>query len=313
MDFKDYYQILGISPTASPDDIRKAYRKLARQHHPDVNPGNKEAEERFKDVNEANEVLSDPEKRKTYDEARTAWQQGRRPSVGVPPGAGAPSGQYTYRTMTEQDLRDLYGDESPFSDFFSSLFGRATGPGGGARPRSSRGMDAEYAIEVTLAEAYSGGTRVLQLQQPDGTTRRVEASIPAGVRDGTRVRMAGLGAPGEPPGDLYLEMTVLPDERFARDGDDLIVRVPVKLTDAALGGEVEVPRPDGRRLMLRVPADTQDGRRIRMRGQGMPKRPTRAGGSVDRGDLYAEVHVQLPEPLTDAQRQIFEQLREAAA
>jgi curved DNA-binding protein len=305
MEFKDYYQILDVPRTASAEEIRKAYRKLARQYHPDINPGNKEAENRFKEINEAHEVLSDPEKRKTYDAAAAAWREGRRPA-----GAGAPGGQDSYRTTTEADLEDLFGGENPFSDFFSSLFGTPRGP---RPPRSTRGRDLDYPLEVTLAEAYSGGQRLLEVQQPDGTTRRVEVSIPAGVRDGTRIRMGGLGGPGNPPGDLYLGVTVLPSPQYTREGDDLVVRVPVKLSTAALGGEVEVPKPDGKRLLLRVPAGTQDGRRIRLRGQGMPRAVSRPDRVGERGDLYAEVHVQLPQPVTEAQRRLFEQLRAEAA
>lgn len=303
MEFKDYYQILGVPKNASQDAIRKAYRKLARQHHPDVNPGNAEAENRFKDINEANEVLSDPEKRKTYDEAAAAHAQGRQPFSGRRAGAG-------YRTVTEEDLQDLYGDASPFSDFFANLFG---GQGRRAEPASTRGRDLDYSLEVTLAEAYAGGRRLLEMQQPDGSTRRLEATIPAGVRDGTRVRMAGLGRPGNPPGDLYLAMTVLPDRRFQREGDDLVVEAPARLTDCVLGGEVTVPKPDDKRLAVRIPAGTQDGRRIRLRGQGLPRSVARGDQPVERGDLLAEIHVQLPEPISEAQRQLFQQLREEGA
>ncbi len=308
MDFKDYYQILGVSKTATQDEIRKTYRKLARQYHPDVNPGNKEAEDRFKEINEAYEALSDPERRRKYDEVATAWQQGRRPRAAAGRPSGAPPPQGSYQTVTEDDLQDLFGDANPFSDFFSSLFGQPSGQP--ARPR--RGADLDYPVDVTLGEAYNGGKRLLQLQQPDGTTRRVEANIPAGVRDGVRVRMAGLGGTGDPPGDLYLNVRLQPDPQYAREGDDLVVRAPVRLTTAALGGEVEVTKPDGRRLAVRVPAGSQDGRRVRLRGQGLP-RDVSTGADAARGDLLVELHLQLPEPLTEAQRRLFEQLREAAA
>jgi DnaJ-class molecular chaperone len=310
MEFKDYYQTLGVSRTASQDDIRKAYRKLARQHHPDVNPGNAKAEDTFKDINEAYEALSDPEKRRTYDEAASAYREGRRSPTAPRPGTGAPRGGTGSRTYTQEDLQDLYGGASPFSDFFSQLFGEQAGR---AAPRVTRGQDLDYPLDVTLAEAYSGGSRLLEMQQPDGSVRRLEATIPAGVRDGTRVRMAGLGGPGSPPGDLYLAIRVLPDDRFRLEGDDLIVDVPVKVSDAALGGEATVLKPDGKRLVVRIPPGTQDGRRIRLRGQGLPRSVGRAGQTAARGDLLAEVHLRLPEPIGAAQERLFQQLREEGA
>jgi curved DNA-binding protein len=310
MEFKDYYQVLGVPPTASQNDIRKAYRKLARQHHPDVNPGNAKAEATFREVNEANEVLSDPEKRKTYDEAAAAYRQGRRPPTGPPPGPSGRTPGTGSRVYTEEDLQDLYGDQSPFSDFFANLFGRR---GGTASPRATGGYDLDYPLEVTLAEAYSGGRRLLEMQQPDGSSRRLEVTIPAGVGDGTRIRMAGLGGPGDPPGDLYLIISVLSDPQFRRDGDDLVIDVPVKLSDCALGAEVTVGKPDGKRLAVRIPAGTQDGRRIRLRGQGLPRGVGRPDQPAQRGDLLAEIHVRLPETITPAQARLFEQLREVGA
>jgi DnaJ-class molecular chaperone len=310
MEFKDYYQILGVPPTASQNDIRKAYRKLARQHHPDVNPGNAQAEATFREINEANEVLSDPAKRKTYDEAAAAYRQGRRPPTGPPPGPSGPTPGPRSGVYTEEDLQDLYGDQNPFSDFFSNLFGRR---GGTAPPRAAGGYDLDYPLEVTLAEAYGGGRRLLEMQQPDGNSRRLEVTIPAGVNDGTRIRMAGLGGPGSPPGDLYLVVTLLPDPQFRREGADLIVDVPVKVTDCALGAEVTVAKPDGKRLAVRVPAGTQDGRRIRLRGQGLLRGVGRSDQPAQRGDLFAEIHLRLPETITPAQVRLFEQLREVGA
>lgn len=309
MEFKDYYQILGVPPTASQNDIRKAYRKLARQHHPDVNPGNAQAEATFREINEANEVLSDPEKRKTYDEAAAAYRQGRRPPAG-PPGPGGPTPGARSGVYTEEDLQDLYGAESPFSDFFANLFGRH---GATAPPRAASGYDLDYPLDVTLAEAYSGGRRLLEMQQPDGNSRRLEVTIPAGVNDGTRIRMAGLGGPGNPPGDLYLVVSVLPDPQFRREGADLIVDVPVKVSDGALGAEVTVAKPDGKRLAVRIPAGTQDGRRLRLRGQGLLRSAGRPDQPVQRGDLFAEIHLRLPETIIPAQVRLFEQLREVGA
>ena len=212
MDFKDYYEILGVSPDADAKTIKQAYRKLARQHHPDVNPGNKEAEEKFKTINEAYQALSNPEQRKKYDELRAQyqrWQQsGRQPkdfnwqNWSAQPGQGA---NVQYETV--EDLDDLFGNESPFSDFFTSIFGQTRGrrerPGG---PR--KGQDVEAEVDLTLEEAYRGATRTLQIGD-----RRIEARIPPGVRTGSRVRLSGQGGQGRdggPAGDLYLVVRLLP-------------------------------------------------------------------------------------------------------
>jgi curved DNA-binding protein len=336
VDFQDYYAVLGVSRTASEKEIQSAYRKLARQHHPDVNPGNPEAEATFKRINEAYEVLSDPDKRKKYDQLGSRWReyqsyeraqaaaagagQPQQPfdfddfvgGGGGPPGSGGGT-RYEYRTVSPEDLEDLYGTDRPFSDFFETFFGRGGGAGAATARRAARpgrGYDLEYPLEVTLAEAYRGTTRTLELQQPDGSSRRLEVKIPPGVTDGSRVRIAGQGAPGRESGaagDLYLVTSVAADARFERVGDDLRTRVSAPLTTLLLGGEVHVPTPDGRRLALRIPAETQDGRVFRLRNQGMPQL-----GHVDQhGDLNAEVHVQLPEHLTAQERELLESFARA--
>ena len=310
--------------TADEKQIRSAYRRLARQYHPDVNPGNKEAEQRFKEINEAYEVLSDPERRKRYDILGERWQEyenwlraheaGQAPPPPPPEeflartraaaGAGR-AGRTEYRTLSEEDLQDLFGGEEPFSDFFHTFFGGA--PRGADRSRPRRGAHVEQPVEVTLAEAYRGTTRLLSLTGPDGTARRLEVRIPPGVEDGSVVRLAGQGLPGtagDPAGDLYLIVTVQPDPRFERQGDDLHTRVSVPLTTMLLGGEVLVPTPDGRNLALRIPAESPDGRVFRLARQGMPA----LGRPEQRGDLYAEVHVALPQRLTPRQRELLEQL-----
>jgi DnaJ-class molecular chaperone len=304
VDYKDYYKILGVSKDAGEKEIRRAYRKLARQYHPDVNPGNKEAEEKFKEINEANEVLSDPEKRKRYDELSSYYQQyGQWP--GASGAAGPAGGQYQYRTVNEEDLRDIFGEASPFSDFFETFFtpGARTQTTGTRRQQATRGQDVESPVDVTLAEAYKGMTRVFELTEQDGTTRRLEVKIPAGVDEGSRVRIAGQGIQGTAGrGDLYLIVHVLPDPQFTREGTTLRTKVEVPLAVAILGGEVQVPTPDGRRLALRIPAGTNNGKVFRLRGQGMP----RLGHPEERGDLYAEVSVTLPTHLNAEQRQLFQ-------
>ena len=325
---KDYYRILGVSENADQKAISQAYRKLARKHHPDVNPGDKSAEERFKEVNEANEVLSDPEKRQKYDQMRRYRQQfGRWPGEERREAAGAAGraggfrgadpfrgGNYEYRTINEEDLEDLFGGRSPFSDFFETYFHSGFSPGNERRSRggaasvrehqAERLQDVEADVEVTLPEAYQGTKRVLELTEPDGKRRRLEVTIPAGVDEGSRIRLAGQGTSGAAGrGDLYVRVHMRPDPRFTREGAILRTQVEVPLAVAMLGGEVQVPTPDGRRLLLRIPSLTQNGKTFRLRGQGMPQR---IGQTDQRGDLYAEARVVLPTHLTDEQHRLFE-------
>jgi curved DNA-binding protein len=309
MDFKDYYAALGVAPEADDQAIKQAYRKLARQYHPDVNPGDKQAEERFKEINEAYQALSDPERRRKYDELREQYQQwqqrGGRGDFNWGQWQAAPSEQ-VYSNLSPEDLEDLFGADSPFSDFFSSIYGGVTGAPAGrtreARPR--RGRDVEALVEITLEEAFHGTTRAFQIGD-----RRIEAKIPAGVRSSSRVRLAGQGGPGAaggPAGDLYLGVQVAPDPRFERDGDELTADVPIDFYTAALGGDVRVPTIDGS-VMLKVPARTQAGRTFRLRGKGMPRleRPNQ------RGDMYARARLILPEPLSDSELETLRQLAEA--
>ena len=310
VDYKDYYKILGVDKQANEKEIRAAYRKLARKYHPDVNPGDNAAEEKFKEINEANEVLSDPEKRKKYDELSDYYQQ-----YGQMPGAG-PMGRdggtrYEYRTVNPEDLNDLFGGQSPFSDFFETFFSSSfddqpnvrTRTGGTRSQRAIKGQDIESSVEVLLAEAYQGVTRLFELTDMDGSSKRIEVKIPAGVDEGSRIRIAGQGGQGSAGrGDLYLRIHIVPDSRFTRSGTQLRTTVEVPLTIAMLGGEVRVITPDGRGLMLRIPPETPNGKSFRLRGQGMPQ----PGHPDKRGDLYAEVSVVLPTNLNDEQRSLFE-------
>jgi curved DNA-binding protein len=316
MEYKDYYETLGVGRDADEKEIKRAFRRLAREVHPDVNPGDAAAEERFKEINEAYEVLSDSEKRSKYDQLGADWRRWQQ--TGGRPGdydwgrwaAGAPGGQRVHvRYGAPEDFQDLFGGASPFSDFFTQIFGSmGTGSRTGGfegfdyRVRPQRGQDYEQELEISLREAYQGTTRVLQKGN-----RRLEVKIPPGARTGTRIRMSGegaAGAAGGQGGDLYLRVQVLPDPQFEREGEDLRVTVPVDLYTAVLGGEVRVPTLSGS-VMLSIPAGTQNGCVFRLRGQGMP----RLRQPDQHGDLYAKIDVQLPASLTPRQRELFEELR----
>ncbi len=286
--YKDYYGILGIPRSASSKEVKAAFRKLARQHHPDVNPGNQKAVERFKEINEAHEVLSDPNKRKLYDQLGPDWQSG---TGGTGPAQGPQAGVH-YRTIDPSHLRDLFGTDDPFSDFFHSAFG---GQGGTARPR--RGQDLKAEITITLEEAARGGAYTLKLTQPDGPSRRIEVDMPAGIEPGTTLRLSGKGAAGSkggPAGDILVNVSIAPHPTFQRSGKDLSATVDVPLLTALLGGEVEVPTISGKRVKLTIPANTQNGTRLRLRRLGMPDR-----ARAESGDLYAEVKVMLPVPMDE--------------
>jgi DnaJ-class molecular chaperone len=311
MEFKDYYKTLGVPKTATEADIKRAYRKLARQYHPDLNPGDTSAEMRFKDVNEAHEVLGDPEKRRKYDELGANWRAYEQAPPGAAGGWSAPVGGTPgagYRTMTPEEMQDLFGGQDPFSDFFHTFFG---GMGGAGRAsRGGRGMDVEQAIDLTLEEAMTGASRRLVTPR-DGTERSVEVRIPAGVKDGARVRAAGEGgaAPrGGQAGDLYLIVRLLPHPRFERRGQDLHVTIDVPVTIAVLGGEVDVPTLAGSPVRLKVPALTDSGRVFRLRGHGMPG----VGKPAERGDLYARVAVRIPTHLSADEQRHYEALRDLA-
>jgi curved DNA-binding protein len=326
VEFKDYYATLGVSKTATDTEIKRAYRKLARKYHPDLNPGDKTAEAKFKEINEANEVLGDSDKRKKYDELGANWrmyehaaqqggpQSGNVPFEGAWPGAG--QGGATYRTMSAEDMREMFGTDNPFSDFFQTFFGAGFGSAGGfsgettgrragpQRPR--RGRDLEQAVDLSLEEAFSGATRRVVIQHPD-KSRTIDVRIPAGVKDGARVRSSGEGesAPGTTSGDLFLIVHILPHPRFERRGQDLYVRVPVPVTTAVLGGEVPVSTISGSTLRLKVPEMSRAGRVFRLRGHGMPA----VGRPAERGDLYATVDLQIPTTLSPAQRTLYEELQ----
>jgi molecular chaperone DnaJ len=323
---KNYYDLLGLRKDASDKEIKQAYRRLARKYHPDVNPGNKSAEAKFKEINAAYEVLSDKEKRQKYDKYGDKWQyanqfeqaqQQQTQYQGFPPGGGA---SYRYS-----------GDVDNMDGIFEELFGGARTRGFSRRAQPRRGQDMETPIEVTLEEVYSGTHRTISLQVEESCTtcqgngqiqnfpcsvchgagvvaniKRIEVKIPAGVTTGSRVRIAGKGQPsyGGTSGDLYLNITVRPHATLERQGDDLHVNVPVPLAVAILGGEAQVPTPRGK-LALKIPAETQNGRVFRLAGQGIPHL-----GKSTRGDLLAKVNVVLPTKLSEKEKELFRQFSE---
>ena len=298
MDFKDYYEILGVAPNADKKTIQQTFRQLARKHHPDVNPGNTDAEEKFKTINEAYQVLSDVKQRKKYDELRAQYQQWQKTG-------GQQQQDFDWQNWSNQsdkgartqyanaeDLEDLFGSASPYSDFFSSIFGGKASGGRSAPPGPRRGRDAEYEVDLTLEEAFRGTQRSLEM---DG--HQIEASIPLGVRTGTRVRLAGHGEQGKnggAAGDLYLIIKVLPNDIFERDGDDLHMDASVDIFTAIAGGEIRIPALE-KPLTLTIPPRTNANQTFRLRGKGMPylREPNK------RGDMFARVKLVLPNALTD--------------
>jgi DnaJ-class molecular chaperone len=307
MKFKDYYQILGVDKRADAQEIKKAYRRLARRHHPDVNPGNAEAEATFKNLNEAHEVLGDPKKRPKYDRLGANWRQYENTSgpAADPFGGGGrwsvnvDGGHRSGRPISSDDLHGVFENEG-FSDFFRTFFEGQT-----AAAAPDRGQDLEYTLELSLEDAFQGVTRRITL--PDDTSRTVEVKIPAGVKTGSRVRVTGEGVRGDhgsSSGDLYLRIRLQRHPIFNIKDRNLYVTVEVPVTTAALGGEVDVPTPDASSLRLKIPGGTQPAQMFRLRGKGMPGlRP-----HIARGDLYATARVTIPHPLSAEARALYEAL-----
>ena len=317
MQGQDYYAILGVGRSASEREIKRAFRRLARQYHPDVNKTDAEAEERFKEINLAYEVLSDAENRRKYDRFGEQWRYAdqidemRTRGGGrsrFDPASGAAGG-------FGGDLNEVLGR------FFGGGGGMGSGGGaedlfgafGGGRPRRrgpARPANVEVTAEISLEEAYAGTKRTVTVPGP-GRSRRLEVEIPAGVDSGSRVRVSGAGSPGgatgRPAGDLYLNVTVRPHAAFTRSGSDLTTEVKAPMLDALLGGEAEVPTPRGRSLAVRIPPETQNGQIIRLRGQGMPK--AGSGEAREFGDLFVRVAVQLPTGLSERERELLNELR----
>lgn len=292
MDYIDYYKVLGLKKTASADDIKKAYRKLARQHHPDLNPNNPEAGKLFQQINEANEVLSDPEKRKKYDQYGKDWKHAeqfeearRQQGAGDNP-FGDSNSYYSYNDG---------GDD--FSDFFTSLFGKRSG----GRQAKFKGQDFRASLRVKLSEVSSTHPVTFTVNE-----KNIRITIPAGIENGQEIRLAGYGAPGVnggPNGDLYLTFDIENDTPFVRKGDDLYLDVPLDLYKAVLGGELTIETLSGK-LKIKVPPETQNGSKVRLKGKGFPV--YKKEGSF--GDLYITYHVTIPTKLSAREKELFQQL-----
>ena len=311
MEYRDYYKVLGVERSATEKEIKSAFRKLAQQYHPDKNPGSTSAEDKFKELNEAYEVLGDPEKRSKYDRLGARYAEWERAGQGAGgfdfsqwarPGTAGAGG----RGGGAQDLNGLFG-EGGFSDFFTSIFGGGAA-GAGARRTATRtrasswalrGEDMEQAIEITLEEAATGARRMLQKGD-----KRLDVNIPPGARTGTKVRMAGAGGAGQAPGDLYLVVTVKPHPLYRREADDLHADVPVDLYTAVLGGQARVPTLNGD-VMLNVPPESPSGKTFRLSGRGLPK----LRAPQEHGDFYAHLVVQVPSELSERERELFAELK----
>jgi len=300
---KDYYAVLGVQRGASDDEIKKAYRKLARKFHPDLNPGDKAAEDQFKQLQAAYDVLSNPEDRKLYDEYGENWRAVKAGAGAPPPppgwerAEGAPRGRAGGFDFNDFDFGRFSTGGAGGFDIFEEMFGGARDRG----PRRGRGHDIEAELELSLEEAHHGGRRTLQMQGAEP----IEVNIPAGMRDGSIIRLAGqggAGANGSEPGDLYLHIRLLPHPVFTLKGDDLELELSIAPWEAVLGGSVEVPTIDGK-VELKVPAGAKAGQRLRLRGQGLNKRK---GG---RGDEFVRLKVVVPKEVSAEERRLYEELK----
>jgi curved DNA-binding protein len=305
MAYIDYYKILGIAKTATPEEVKKAYRKMARKYHPDVNPGDKEAEKRFKEINEANEVLSNAENREKYDKYGEHWKHGEQYEK-------AQQQQRQYRQA--QGAGDFggfsgadFGEGEDFSDFFQSMFGGGAGAGFGKGSRGSasgkfRGQDIAAELQLHLRDA----ARTHQ-QTFDINGKKVRITIPAGIHDGQKIKLAGHGSPGYnggPNGDLYITFAIAEDPHFKRNGDDLTADVEIDLYTAMLGGEVNVKTLDSE-VNLKVKPETQNGTRVRLKGKGFPFYKKEG----EFGDLFVTYRIRLPKNLTEREKELFGELK----
>lgn len=305
--YKDYYKLLGVERTTSAEEIAKAYKKLARKHHPDLNPGDSSAEEKFKEINEAYEVLKDPEKRKLYDQLGPNWKDGQQFQ-------GAPGFENMNFNFNGQNFSG-----GGFSDFFESLFGQAArGQGGGGRggfgpdpfggfsARQRRGRDVEAELPISLEDAFKGGRRTITLTMPQGE-RTLEVNVPAGIRDGGKLRLAGQGdtVPQGSAGDLFLRVVYAPHPLFHVEADTILYDLPLSPWEAVLGTKARVPTLEGE-IELTIPAGTGSGRKFRLRGKGL-------GSGAARGDQMVQVQIKVPAELSPREKELWDALAEESA
>ncbi|WP_319582155.1 DnaJ C-terminal domain-containing protein [uncultured Pseudodesulfovibrio sp.] len=319
MEYRDYYKLLGVSRSASKEEIGKAFKKLARKYHPDLNPNDKDAESKFKEINEAYEVLKDEKKRKLYDQFGSNWEHGQ--NFQPPPG---------YENMNFGGGGGGFGGGAGFSDFFETIFGGGGGGfrggfqsggfsqgdfGGGYQRRPRRGADSEASYELTLEEAYQGGKKSITLQEqtsgPDGiprmTTKTLEVTVPAGIKDGQKIRLAGQGNPGlngGAKGDLYLKIRLMPHHMFKVSESDVVLDLPLSPWEAALGTTARIPTLDGA-VEMKIPPGIGSGKKLRIKGRGL-------GAGAKKGDQYVRIMIQVPERLSAEERDLFEQLQKVS-
>ena len=296
MDFIDYYKVLGVNKTATQDEVKTAYRKLARKHHPDLNPNDKEAHKKFQQINEANEVLSDPENRKKYDQYGKDWQHAEAYEKAQE--TAGRSGRGGFSTGDDEE----FGEGNGFSDFFESLFGGAAGPGRGRGSQGKfRGQDQQAELQLSLADAAHTHQQTLLLNG-----KNIRITIPAGVENGQVIKLKGHGGPGAnggPAGDLFIRFAITEDPRWRRDGSDLHAKLTIDLYTAVLGGEIMADTLDGK-VKLKLNPGTQNGSTMRLKGKGFPIYK-KEGQS---GDLYVNLDVKLPATLTEKEKELFREL-----
>ncbi len=318
VEYKDYYKLLGVSRSASKEEINKAFKKLARKHHPDLNPDNPEAETKFKEINEAYEVLKDPEKRKLYDQFGSDWEHGQ--NFQPPPG---------YENMNFSGFGGAGGfGGGDFSDFFETIFGGGFGGGtrftsgggfqdqfGGFQQGPRRGSDSETTISLTLEEAYKGGSKSISVQEratgPGGNpmvqSKNLNVNIPAGIRDGQKIRLTGQGSPGPgdgPRGDLYLKVKIAPHHLFKVEDNNVILDLPLAPWEAALGARIKVPTLEGR-IEMNIPAGIGSGKKLRVKGRGL-------GNGARKGDQFIRIMIQSPKAGTEEEKKLWKELSEAS-
>ncbi|MBP8042924.1 MAG: DnaJ domain-containing protein [Bacteroidales bacterium] len=300
MDYKDYYKVLGVSKSATQDEIKKAYRKLAIKYHPDKNKGNKQAEEKFKEIAEANDVLSDPEKRKKYDELGSNWSQYGNYSQ---PGTGGYSQRYYYdgnnATGFSDGINDIFGKGHGFSDFFNMFFGSQTDERFSPQQKKAGNLQAQ--LTLTLEEAYKGVSKVINLGD-----EKIRLNIKPGTSDGQKLKISGKGQKGSrnmAAGDLYVIIAIAPHKLFSVNGNDLMCKMLVDISTAVLGGKIEIPTLSGH-VNMAIPPETDDGKTFRLKGMGMPDYdyPSK------KGDLYVNLHIAVPKNVSPQEKELFKKL-----